>query len=386
MRRSGKGKDLVQMNCRVCGYGYLDLVLDLGYHPPSDAFLSDLNQTETYYPLRMVQCPKCGLAQLDHTVPKEVLFNNDYPYETGTNVDGIKHFAELAKTVLDAYQLQSVDLVVDIGSNDGTLLSHFKTMGCRVLGVEPVKHIAKHAKVRTLDGFWDVNLARKIVESYGKAKVITATNVFAHVDDLHEFMGAVDVLLDKNGVFVVEAPSLRCLVDELAYDTIYHEHLSYLDQFPVSVLVSQYNMNVVATEHRQVHGGTTRYYILRGEYREPRGEPVDFTGFAHRVMLHRLNLKRIVPPDCVGVSAPAKGNTLLNVVPIDLRYVTDNSPRKINRFTPGRHFPVYGDHRLLEDQPGFALILAWNWKEQIKRNLSDYKGVWIVPFPEPHFE
>lgn len=375
------------MRCRICGYSNLNLILDLGYHPPSDAFLKTLNEPETYYPLRLVQCAKCGLAQLDYTVPKEELFKNDYPYETGNNSEGVKHFAELAKSTLDRYHLKSSDLVVDIGSNDGTLLSHFANMGCRVIGVEPVESIAQDAKARTINGFWDMEMAGTILQCLGSAKVITATNVLAHNDDLHEFMEAVDFLLADDGVFIVEAPSLDSLIDNLAYDTIYHEHLCYFSGDPLAYLVGIHGLNIVDTEFKEIHGGSTRYHISRGE-RTKTFARVFFEDFAHRVEIHRLDLRRMMPKGStvVGVSAPAKGNTLLNYCGLDLKYVTDNSPGKIGRFTPGRHIPVYSDDRLLEEQPDYALLLAWNWKDQIKKNLSDFKGSWIIPLPELHIE
>jgi SAM-dependent methyltransferase len=376
------------MNCRICGNSELDLVLDLGYHPPSDAFLSDLNQPETYYPLRLVQCPKCSLAQLDYTVPRETLFGDDYPYETGCNKDGIRHFAELAKTTLDRYNLKSSDLIVDIGSNDGTLLSHFHNIGCRVTGVEPVKTIAERAKVKTECGFWSYEMAVYLEACYGKAKVITATNVFAHVDDLHEFIKGVDSLLADDGVFIIEAPYLGNMIKNLAYDQIYHEHLCYFNGGDIENLVGQYGMNIEDEESLKIHGGSVRYYISKGTPKPHYGSPYPFSNFITRVERHRTALLGFIgsPSSFVGVSAPAKGNTLLNYCGISLPYITDNSPRKIGKFTPGRHIPVYSDEKLLEEQPPFAMILAWNWKEQIKKNLSDYKGAWIIPFPEPHIE
>jgi SAM-dependent methyltransferase len=334
-------------------------------------------------------------VQLGFTVPRETLFNNDYPYETGINSHGIEHFRELANTAFNMFHPKHV---VDIGSNDGTLLKEFEKLGCNILGIEPVKSIANRAKVKTLPLFWNPDLALNLRPS----EVVTACNVFAHVSDLHNFLKGVDNVLTPKGVLIVEAPYLYDMLNGLEYDTIYHEHLCYLSPKPLQYLLAMHNMVIFNMERLPyIHGGSMRYFIGREvEYLQNKISQENFTEmllweFEEKVETHREKLldmlykfrgdgKRIV-----GVSAPAKGNTLLNYCKIGtnlLDYITEKSELKIGKFTPGMHIPVVPDSRLIEKQPDYALLLAWNWKDQIKKALSGYKGKWIIPLPEPVIE
>ena len=257
----------MSLTCRICDNDKLDLVLNLGHHPPSDAFLTeeDLQSHEIHYPLQLYHCDVCGLAQLGYVVAKEVLFNSEYPYQTGQNEGGRKHFQGLADSVVAKYSLKHGDLVVDIGGNDGTLLGYFKEHGCDVLNVEPsgVSTVSGEKGIPTKQEFWGYEVALSVKHTQGMAKVITATNVFAHIEDVHGVMNGVDMLLADDGVFVVECPSFERLLEGLSYDTIYHEHLSIFDPEPMQYLVSQYGMTVKEVEGLEVHGGTIRYFIER---------------------------------------------------------------------------------------------------------------------------
>ena len=398
------------MKCRICHSENLTKFLDLGYHPPSDAFLDNLNEPETHYPLTVYVCENCELFQLGYVVPKEILYNDKYPYETGMNVEGVAHFGLFAQKVVRDFNLGSGDLVVDIGSNDGTLLSGFKDFGCVVLGVEPVRVLAEKTESRGIpvaNGFFG-KFARHFSRfkdlNISEARVITATNVFAHVDNLHDFMMGINSLLAPDGVFIIEAPSAGDLLERFEYDTIYHEHLSFLHLKPLSILFEQYGMFIDTVEWYPVHGGTNRYYVKREKVG---AKPVlflplpSFSGFAEKVEKNRDELVRLLRSikrkhgglkgkRIVGVSAPAKGNTLLNYCKIGtetLDYITEKSDLKIGKYTPGSHIPIVPDSRLLEDMPDYALILAWNWAEQIMNNLKEYTdrgGKWIIPIPEPH--
>ncbi|MCK5604838.1 methyltransferase domain-containing protein [Candidatus Pacearchaeota archaeon] len=257
------------MKCRICDNGKLDLILSLGHQPPSDAFLTeeDLQSHETYYPLDLYHCDRCGLAQLGYVVAKEVLFNDEYPYQTGQNEGGRKHFKGLADSVVSKYGLKHDDLVVDIGGNDGTLLGYFKEHGCAVVNVEPCKSVADLSKdkgIMTRQEFWDYKVALGIKYRMSLAKVIVGTNVLAHVDDIHGFMNGVDVLLAEDGAFIVEAPALSSLISFGEWDTIYHEHLSYLDYDSMKYLMGRYHMHIMDLEQLDdIHGGTYRYSIKR---------------------------------------------------------------------------------------------------------------------------
>lgn len=385
------------MKCRICSGTDLVLKLDLGHHPPSDAFLTaeQLNQPETYYPLQLFYCKTCSLVQLGYTIPRETLFNSEYPYETGINTQGVEHFNELADT---AYNRFKPIHVIDIGSNDGTLLAEFEKLGCTVLGIEPVKEIARRAKVKTLPLFWSPDLALNLRPS----EVVTACNVFAHVSDMHSFLKGVDNVLTPKGVLIIEAPYLYDMMNGVEYDTIYHEHQCYLSPKPLQHLLAIHHMVIFDMERLpDIHGGTMRYFIGRkAEYLSCNISHENFTedflnDFAKAVHTHRNSLLSLLwklkleGKRIVGVSAPAKGNTLLNYCKIGpelLDYVTEKSSLKIGKFTPGMHIKVVPDSRLIKDQVDYALLLAWNWKNQIKKALSEFKGKWIIPLPEPVIE
>jgi SAM-dependent methyltransferase len=311
------------------------------------------------------------------------------------------------------YNLSAKDLVIDIGSNVGVLLAGFKARGTRVLGIEPAKDVCVAANkngIETINEFFSEPVAQTIVTTKGKARIITGTNVVAHINDLHALVRGLDSLLQQNGVFVFEAPYLVHLLEKLEYDTIYHEHLSYLCLTPIKRLVEQYGMEIIDAQEVSIHGGTMRYHIARkndfpvapavGRYlameREQGILDLDYLKkFARSVENHRAELgwllrslkkegKRIA-----GVSAPAKGMTLLNycrIGPETLDFITEKATLKIGKFTPGMHIPVVADSELLEKMPDYALLLAWNFAEEIMKNLNEYRlkgGKFIIPIPSP---
>lgn len=403
------------MSCRLCRSSELHKFLDLGFTPPADGFLrrEQLQEPEIHYPLEVMLCESCGFIQLSHIVSPEVLYRHDYPYESSTTKSGRQHWTEFAETVTRRFTLTSSDLVIDIGSNVGVLLDAFRNNGCRILGVDPASNIVRLAEkngVETVNEFFGLEVARNIVAEKGAASVITGTNVFAHVNDLSGFMQAVDIALHDRGVLIIEAPYFVNLLKHLEYDTIYHEHLSYLSLKPLIRFFKNFNMEIFDVEERDIHGGSFRVYVAR-KGTQPVADKVavmvvaeDRAGiydrrvlqdFAASVAANRQELlwmlrtlkhegKRIV-----AVSAPAKGMTLLNYCHIGtetLDYVTEKSTLKIGRFTPGTHIPVFSDAKLLEDMPDFALLLAWNFAEEIMANLDSFRkngGRFIIPIPSP---
>ena len=405
----------MKTHCRICGSSNLFTFLDLGFTPPADQFLREnqLTEPETSYPLKVMMCRVCGLAQLSHIVHCEILYRRDYPYESSITKSGQTHWDEFAKTVCATYELTKKDLVVDVGSNVGVLLSSFKNNGASVLGVDPASNIVRIAEKRgieTIDDFLDSTVAKKIVNLKGKAKVITATNVFAHVDDLHSFIKAVKLLLDEKGIFIVEAPYFGNLLKYLEYDTIYHEHLSYLLLKPIMHLVKMHDMEVIDVQERDIHGGSFRVFIARkGKLKvqenvrnfvqtETLANYIDeenFKTFAKDVSANRKNLQNLIldlrlqGKRIAAVSAPAKGMTLLNYCrlgPETLSFVTEKSRLKIGRYCPGVHIPVVEDSELIKQNIEFALLLAWNFSEEIISNLSEFKnkgGKFIIPIPTP---
>jgi SAM-dependent methyltransferase len=403
------------MNCRTCGGSDLQQFLDLGFTPPADRFLREeqLLEPEVHYPLAVLMCKQCGLAQLNYVVSPELLYQQDYPYEASMTRTGRIHWDEFAKTTRERFDLGSADLVIDIGSNVGVLLDAFKSQGVRTLGIEPAGNIASIAQkngIETLNDFFSIDVARKVANDKGQASVITATNVFAHVDDLTSFVKAVDVLLARNGVLIIEAPYFTNLLEQLEYDTIYHEHLSYLSVKPLLTFFGGVGMEVFKIEQRDIHGGSFRIHVARAGRMPISPEVNELLKLEERNAVHSLDVldqfakkveqnrddlnwllyslkrqgKRIA-----AASAPAKGMTLLNYCRLGtetIEFVTEKSKLKIGKHTPGTHIPIVSDDELIARRPDYALLLAWNFADEIINNLAEYRargGKFIIPIPEP---
>lgn len=404
------------LTCRMCQSKNMYKFLDLGFTPPADQFRrkDQLREPEIYYPLDVYMCEDCGLAQLGYVVSPEVLYRNDYPYEASTTKTGRVHWDSFAQRVVERFDLDGNDLVVDIGSNVGVLLSAFNDRGVRIQGVDPAANIVMIAHERGIDticDFFNFETVQKILCEKGQASVITGTNVFAHVDDLYAFMENIRLLLNDDGIFIFEAPYFVNLIKKLEYDTIYHEHLSYLSVKPLLPFFNKFDMEIFDIEQVDIHGGSFRVYVGKKSLR-PVSDIIEhllreeeemqiyshdaLNQFSDKVKNNRQELiwllqslkqegKRIV-----GVSAPAKGMTLLNYCRIGnelLDVVTEKSLLKIGRFTPGTHIPVEPDSYLLEEKPDYALLLAWNFADEIIKNLDDFRkqgGKFIIPIPMPH--
>jgi len=403
------------INCRMCKSNNIEKFLDLGFSALSDNFLTvkQLEEPEMFFPLTVNTCLDCGLCQLGYVVPPELMFNKDYPYDSSTTKMGREHFTKMGVDICDRFDLENNSLIVDVGSNSGVLLTAFRSKGMKVLGIEPSTKLANIAIERGIDSiieFFSEKLVKKIIEDYGKVSVITGTNVFAHINDLDDFMKTADSLLVENGMIIIEAPYLLHLLENLEYDTIYHEHLSYLSVKPIVEFFKKFNFEVFDIEKQEIHGGTLRYYISRKNKKQITKNVVNYLeieekskiyskekllDFSKSVKHHREKLLQLLNKlkkegkQIVAISAPAKGNTLLNYCKIDskiLNYVTERNPLKIGKFTPGMHIPVFSDKKLLEDQPDYALILAWNFADEIMQNNLEYKkkgGKFIIPIPDP---
>ncbi len=413
MKKNGiiKKKD----SCRVCKGKDLSKVLTLGPTPLANAFLSkeEADSAESFYPLDLYFCNNCSFLQLGHVVSPEVLFKN-YVYVSSTSKVFISHFEEFAKDVFKRFKLDSKSLVIDIGSNDGILLKPFKKLGAKVLGIEPAKEIAKVARkegVDTVSEFFSVNLAKRIVNKQGKAKIITATNVFAHIDDLDEVINGLNELLDDDGVFIMEAPYLVDFLEKRYFDLVYHEHLSYWAVKPLITLFRRFDMVLFDVQKVDVHGGTIRVFIKkqRGLYKiEKRVQ--DFLDFEKRAKLNdkktyldystkvsenKIELVSLLSSlkskgkKIAAYGAPAKGNTLLNFFSIGteiLDYVVDDSPWKQGLYTPGKRIPVVSSKKMYEKKPDYMLILAWNFADSIIKMHEKYQsmgGKFIIPVPKP---
>ncbi len=257
------------MKCNICKSSNLFKFLSLGHQPPSDAFLSELEleKAEIYYPMNVHLCENCYLVQLGYTVDPKVLFHEGYVYSTSSNKALIKNFNELTSGLIDRFSLSNGDLAVDIGSNDGTLLSGYKAHDIKILGIEPTDNADRAITegIPTLKRFFTKEAADFVNKIYGKAKIITATNVFAHVDDINGFMDGIKLLLSNDGVFVSESHHLLSLINEMQYDSFYHEHLRNYSVKPLIHLFSLYDMDIFDVEMIPSHGGSIRVYACHSD-------------------------------------------------------------------------------------------------------------------------
>ncbi len=402
-------------NCRICNGNSFTKYLNLGSTPAADAFIKEEYKSlnDPVYPLEVCLCNDCGISQLNYTVDPKILYQNDYPYESSTTKTGRLHFDQFGESVVQKAELNSDDLVIDIGSNVGVLLGAYQKRGCKVLGIEPSTHIAESANqngVETINDFISIDLAKKIVANKGQASVINITNVFAHINDLEGLMKAVDLLLTNNGMFVIEAPHFLNLIEGLVYDTIYHEHLLYISVKPLNSFFNRFGFEVFDVKEVSIHGGSIRIFICRkGEHnltnsvnqiieKEEKANLFDISRlntFSEQVREHKKQLRELLleikknGKSIAAVSAPAKGMTLLNYCEIDsniIDFITEKSSLKIGKYSPGAHIPIFSDEKLYEKQPDFALLLAWNFADEIIENLSDFKnsgGKFIIPIPKP---
>ncbi|MCB9816291.1 class I SAM-dependent methyltransferase [Candidatus Nomurabacteria bacterium] len=405
----------VAKSCHMCRSDKLSLVLDLGMQPHSDDFLSQdrLSHVEHFSPLRLVSCQDCGLLQIDYFVNPEILYQTNYVYESSITTSGVAHYKKMAADIAEKFHFNKGDLAVDIGSNVGVLLSGFKEQGFSVLGVDPAERVAKKAidsGIETIVDFFSDEIAKDIVEKKGKAKVVTGTNVFAHLHDIDSATKGIITLLDKDGVLVIEAPYAVDMIEHVEYDTIYHQHIGYLSVKPMAQYFKRFGLELFDVEHQTIHGGTLRYFVghegvhytsarvteaIEGEERFGVYDLRRLEKFAKDVYKQRKELRALLDSikeegkTVAGISAPAKGNTLLNYCGIDTYYfdfITEKSSFKQSLFTPGTRIPIHGDEKLLETQPDYAVILAWNFADEIMKNLSEYSkrgGKFIIPIPYP---
>jgi len=401
-------------SCRLCGSSRLVQVLSLTPTPPANAFvdIDGLGREQATFPLDLFFCEDCAHVQLLDIVNPRILFEN-YVYVSGTSPVFVRHFELYAKTLLKTFSPPDRSLAVDIGSNDGTLLQFFKSAGLSVLGIDPAKDIARRATdagIETLPEFFDRKLARQIREYRGAASVITANNMFAHADDLGQIVDGVRELLADDGVFVFEVSYLRDVYEKTLFDTIYHEHLSYHTVKPLIPFFSDHDMELIAVQLVDTHGGSLRGISQRkGGAHEIDSSVSDFVekeeelgldtqrtfiDFGQRIVGLRdelaalLNGLKASGSSIAGYGAPAKATTLmyhfnLNLDVID--FIVDDSPLKQGLYSPGLHIPVLPSSALADRRPDFLLILAWNFAEPIMRNNAgfvDQGGRFIVPIPE----
>lgn len=412
---SGRNAHHRRTACRACGQDQLVRFLDLGLQPLANAFLRADSEkaTEDRYPLALYGCTICGLVQLLDVIDPEVLFRN-YIYVTGTSETIAAHNRAYARTVIDLLQLGPGSLVVEAASNDGSLLTCFKELGVRVLGVEPATNIAALAAARGIPTevtFFGREAGARLRGSHGPAHAVIGNNVLAHVDDPAGFLAGAKALLAEGGLVIVEVPYLKQMLDRTEYDTVYHEHLCYFSITSLLRLCTTAGLRMVRVDHVPVHGGSLRMYAGRAQdhadhdpavLRMAEAEreagvtsPARWDQFARdaeaqrAALLAELRKLKQSGKTIAGYGAPAKGTTLLNYCGIGtdlLPFTVDRSPLKTNTLIPGVHIPVLPVETLLDTQPDYLLILAWNFADEIMTQQAEYRrrgGRFLVPIPVP---
>jgi len=399
--------------CQVCNSDKLHLVLDLGYQPLCDSLLSKnmLNEPEKTYPLRMVWCENCTGVQIDYCVSGSEVYYPDYPYRSGITKELAQYQESIALSLVKKYDLTSKDLVIDVGSNDGTLLKGFQKEKVKTLGVEPtnIAKIANASGVKTIQSFFDIKTSKEIRKKYGPASLIITTNTFAHMQTLGEFiMGAYNLLKD-GGLFVNETHYLLDVIKGGQFDTVYHEHLRTYSLKSLIALFNQYDFTVTDVERGDRYGGNIRIYTTKGKGRsvDPEvkkllkleedfglGKLETFTRFANRVKKARFEFMDFLIKAkkagkvTVGNSCPARCSTLLNYYGVDkelLPYIAEQSTSlKLNMYLPGKHIPVVNNQRLIEEQPDFVILLAWHYAKPIMEQLKarGLKSDFVISLPD----
>lgn len=399
--------------CRSCGSGDLCSVLSLGETPLADRLVSErgLAEPDPTAPLELAICERCALVQITETVPPEILFGGDYPYFSSVSPTLLEHSRTNALDLIDRLGLDSSSFVVEIASNDGYLLKNFLEHGIPVLGIDPAKDPAAEANrigVETLNDFFGRDLARRVREERGQADLILANNVLAHVADLNGLVAGIATLLKGGGQAVLEMPYVVDLVRHVEFDTIYHQHLCYFSVTALDHLFRRHGLVVQGLRRLAIHGGSLRIFVghedrqsetVRRYLDTERAEAFDghqaYGAFAERVRHVTARVREILDEHkrrgarLVAYGAAAKGTTMLATCGIGretLDYVVDRNHYKHGRYMPGSRLPILPTERLLEDRPDAALLLTWNFADEIFRQQAAYLeagGVFIVPIPEP---
>ena len=399
--------------CRLCGTRLTRTFVDLGMSPLCESYVPEnrLDVAEIFYPLHVRICEACLLVQLPAYVSGEEIFS-DYAYFSSYSDSWVAHARRYTYAMIDRLRLTSASLVTEVASNDGYLLQHFLAEGIPVLGVEPAANVAEAARargIRTEVQFLGADTGREIARKHGRADLVAGNNVFAHVPDIKGFAAGLRELVKDEGIVTLEFPHLLRLIERRQYDTIYHEHFSYLSLLTSSRALETAGLRVVDVDELATHGGSLRVYARPHEIG---GEPTErvkavlaaeeaaglhtvagHDDFASEVLKIKSDLLGFLlgaaAEGCsvAGYGAPGKGNTLLNHCGIRsdlLSYTVDRSPFKQGKFLPGTHIPIYAPERLAETEPDYILVLPWNLRDEISRQLS-YVGSWggklVVPIP-----
>lgn len=398
--------------CHICDQTDLRPILFLGYLPPVNTMnpIGTKPAEQSGYPAEWLQCSNCKLVQIGLVVDPKILFPPEYPYTSSTTKILKDNFSEMYKECLTLVELNPQDLVVDIGSNDGNLLSNFKGKH-KVLGVTPeeIGKIAVERGIPTIFSYFGKDVVKSILKDHGTAKIVTATNVFAHIDGINGIVECILELLAPEGVFITECHYLGSLVNTLQYDTIYHEHLMNYSLHSLKYLLELHGLEIFHAKQIPTHGGSIRAYVSRKNIYliKPsvmeildQEERTDLEGkklidFKNRVVVSKLELQSMLLSikkqnrKIYGIGAPSRASTLINYVGIDdgiLDCVVEvKGSHKIGKYIPGTLIPVFEETKLYDDQPDYALLLSWHIADELAPKIAQngFKGDFIIPLPTP---
>lgn len=407
-----KKSSRISAECQISGSKNLESIIFLGYHPPVNDYVkigtpADENPS---YPCELLYCEESKLVQLGQIVDAAVLFPPEYPYTSSTTKILRENFAELYEESSKMLNLKGDDLVIDIGSNDGNLLSNFKD-DHRVLGVTPeeVGKLAIEKGIPTIIDYFNDDVVEKILKEHGKAKLITATNVFAHIDDPNKVTQLISKLLTDDGIFINESHYLASLIETLQYDTIYHEHLRYYSMASLDYLLKKNDLTPFFAKKIPTHGGSIRVYSSKSDLQKvdksiekikaDEAEIISLPSlhkFKKDVLMSKLKLHSLLSSiknenkTIFGISSPSRASTLVNYVGLDQDIieciVEIKGSHKIGKYMPGTRIPVLDEDNLYDKQPEYALLFSWHIADELIPKLKElgYKGKFIVPLPEPH--
>jgi hypothetical protein len=404
-----------KINCRFCNDKIEHSFVDLGMSPLCQTHITteQLNLKETFYPLHAYVCTNCFLVQLDEYVTPDEIFS-DYDYFSSFSESWVKHAKDYSEMITSRINLNGDSLVAEIASNDGYLLQHFVKKNIPVIGIEPAANIANAAEkkgIRTTVRFFGEETADSVRAEYGPADLLLGNNVLAHVPDINDFVAGMKVLLNKGGTITMEFPHLLKLIDQNQFDTIYHEHFSYLSFYTVEQIFSRHGITLFDVEELPSHGGSLRIF---GRHSDETDRPVSQNAIdlrnreiacgindlklykeyeekvksTKRKLLNFLIEKKQAGKSIIGYGAPGKGNTLLNYCGIRqdfLDYTVDLSPQKQGKYTPGCRLPILDPAVIKKTKPDYVLILPWNLAKEISTQhayISEWGGKFVVPIPE----
>ncbi len=400
--------------CQISNSKKLESLIFLGYLPPVNTLrkIGSTPEEEISFPAELLYCNKSKLAQLGCIVNKEILFPYSYPYTSSTTKILRDNFANLYKDTKKIISLNKNDLILDIGSNDGNLLSNFKS-NHKVLGVTPEKigKLAIKRGIPTIIDYFNDKVSSKIIKKYGKAKIITATNVFAHIDNINKIVRSILKTLKNDGIFISESHYLLPLIKTIQYDTIYHEHLRYYSLESLNYLFKKHNLEIIDTKEIPTHGGSIRVFAARkGVYKVSNNvkkqlqkekkylNKKSFVNFKKKVVASKINLFNIIKKiknrnkKIFGVGAPSRASTLINYLGLDQDIIDCvleiNGSYKIGNYIPGTKIPILNENILLKEKPDFLILFSWHIKNELKKNLKKkgFKGKFIIPLPTPKIE